>query len=722
MVKWFSRRQLAFSFCALILVLAWSSLNWGATLDDEIKAQLQNTPENRFVCAILVLSPQENLRPIAGADAKITALKQMANRTQRRLIANLSKARQEGSVKSYRPFWIFNGIQVTAMPRVIKHIAARPEVRMILPDFFYPRPQIFYNQMQHTQSQPAKANPAKRIWEEFHITGNGITIGVLGTGAQPSAANLRATYRGGGNSWFDACASKAKPYDDAGLSTAMLSAITGRPLDQQPSSIAPGANWIAAKVMNQKGGYASWIYAGLQWVADADGDPQTPDAPQVINVADFARDVACAKAVDNLCQMGIFCVMTVGLDVDIPPDLWKVPLPANPFAVGALDDRDVETSFGKHRSVASHPQIVPDLSAPSTNLYVTSTDGMVRLARAEIFACAQVMGTVALLRQANPGLNVADLRWVLKRTALDLGEPGIDSVYGAGKLDPYAAVRYTLAELANPSFAERALMNTTLGVIPQRLVVDLMVGQTETQTVMVSNRGQDTLSIKISMENSAPWLDFQPKSLTIEPDAAGLLTISCDARQVGAGDYATEIEVASEHKAITLPIALSVRTTAGDKREFKGVGAANRPNQVADEAGGFFAFGDGGSGNEQGGEEGRSRRFVFEAEEASSLTPYFEVAPDEGASGASYVHAPKGSGGEAGTAEYQFEVKEAGEYEVVGRVRGWSNANSFYITMDNGLWYTWHLENNAGWTWQVATQEGVRLQGNRILIKSILRK
>ena len=552
-----------------VLIFAMSPIahNWAGTLDPEIRSQLEQTSSNDFVRAVVVMSKQANLRQVAGTYAKITTLQRLSNQTQRGLIDMLSKGVQDGTVKSYHRFWIFNGVQTVATSELLNQIATLPEVRIILPDHFYSVPQLSYDKGKSEQT-----NCAKQVWDTFQVTGKGVTIGVLGTGADLSVANLRNTYRGGGNSWFDACETKAQPYDDTGFGTTLLNVLT-----DSTGGIAPEATWMAAKVMDRDGGYASWLYAGLQWVADADGNPRTHDIPRVINVplskADFARDIAAAKAVDNLCQLGIFCVITVGLDVNIPLHLNDIPVPVNPFAVGALDERDEISLFGKQRTMLFHPGIVPELSASAARQPVPSINGGFRVGSGEFLACAQVMGAVALLGQADPHLSVADLRWILKRTASDLGRAGIDSTYGAGKLNLYAAVSHILGtpDIAEPpDWQERT---TPLLISPQEIVIDVTAGKTGTRTVTISNPGQHSESIHIRAETVKSWLDFEPPSLELRPGGMGIVTLTYDARILTPGNYTAELFVASELEETALSVKLTVSAEVQEKRELKGLGA-----------------------------------------------------------------------------------------------------------------------------------------------------
>ena len=55
-------------------------------------------------------------------------------------------------------------------------------------------------------------------------------------------------------------------------------------------------------------------------------------------------------------------------------------------------------------------------------------------------ASPHVAGVAALIWSARPGLTVAELEAVLRASAVDLGDPGRDNVYGSGRIDAEAAL------------------------------------------------------------------------------------------------------------------------------------------------------------------------------------------------------------------------------------------------------------------------------------------
>jgi hypothetical protein len=70
-------------------------------------------------------------------------------------------------------------------------------------------------------------------------------------------------------------------------------------------------------------------------------------------------------------------------------------------------------------------------------------------------ATPHVAGAVALMVSSNPGLEHDDLKFLLEDTAVDLGDPGKDNVYGTGRVDAYEAVLRTVSSDGVMSIKEK---------------------------------------------------------------------------------------------------------------------------------------------------------------------------------------------------------------------------------------------------------------------------
>jgi hypothetical protein len=97
----------------------------------------------------------------------------------------------------------------------------------------------------------------------------------------------------------------------------------------------------------------------------------------------------------------------------------------------------------------------------------------------------------------------------------------------------------------------------------------------------------------------------------------------------------------------------------------------------------------------------------MEAESASDGADFspFEVHSDANASGGEYITTPDegqnnyGGAPSDGRASYTFSTPSSGEYALWARVKGQSNGNSFYLSLDDGPTTTFHTS-TGGWTWE----------------------
>ena len=441
--------------CLLTFVVFISSLftlaaSQAETVTSGLQKKLEGSGPGETVSAIVELVHQADLR-VGDRAAKLRALSKVASSTQADLLAYLESQRQAGKVEKYRSFRIFNGLALTATKEVLLEVAARPEVKVVREDRVRRIPPIRKGAQASPEWNIAKVR-ANEVWADFGITGEGVVVGSMDTGVDYTHPDVASQFLGDvdgdGNfeeSWFDAVADSLPfPYDDNGHGTHTMGTILGGEAGGTAIGVAPGARWIAAKILDDSGtGLDSWVHAAFDWIIDPDGDPGTDDAPDVVNNSwgsDATGDTTFWADIAALVALDIFPCFAIGND---GPDPGTAGTPGNfphAFGVGATDLEDMIAGFSSRGPSSFGGIVKPDVSAPGVAIRSSVPGGGYEIWSGTSMAAPHVTGGVALLRAADSTLTIEDLRNLLEDTAPDLGEPGKDNDYGAGRIDLYQAV------------------------------------------------------------------------------------------------------------------------------------------------------------------------------------------------------------------------------------------------------------------------------------------
>lgn len=116
---------------------------------------------------------------------------------------------------------------------------------------------------------------------------------------------------------------------------------------------------------------------------------------------------------------------------------------ANVVAVSATDQTDVISSFSNRG-----PEV--ELAAPGREIWSTRLNSTYGQGNGTSYASPQIAGTAGLLLSCNPSFTNNQVRTILQTSALDLGDPGRDNLYGFGRLDALSALKAAGCELAKP--------------------------------------------------------------------------------------------------------------------------------------------------------------------------------------------------------------------------------------------------------------------------------
>ena len=416
------------------------------------------------------LTQQADLTPARRIQEKLTrrqvvasSLQAVAERSQRGIRTYLDEQQSSGRVEGYTPFWVFNGLAVTGDLETLLALAARPEVEMIRANHKHQLPNPIPNtQYPIPNTQSVEWNIAQvradQVWSDFGITGRGVVVANMDTGVDCTHPALQSQYRGADGdheyNWFDPTATYPNAPDDGhGHGTHTMGTIVGDDGSDNQIGAAPGAQWIAVKIFDDYGVTDDVkIHQGFQWIlAPTDLDGENPDpsqAPDVVNNSwgdanganpVFWPDVAAWRAA------GIFPVFAAGNDGEMGNGSTDSPGSyPHAVAVGAANSEDAIASFSG-RGPSFWEETKPDVSAPGVDIRSSVPDGGYEGGwSGTSMATPHAVGLTALLLEADPTLTLDDLESFMKYTAADLGEPGPDNVFGAGRIDAYDAVRWAL--------------------------------------------------------------------------------------------------------------------------------------------------------------------------------------------------------------------------------------------------------------------------------------
>ena len=172
--------------------------------------------------------------------------------------------------------------------------------------------------------------------------------------------------------------------------------------------VAPGAQWIAARIFDSTGwAYDSWIHAGFQWILAPGGDAaQAPDVLSNSWGSDDGGSVEFQPDVQLLNAAGIATFFSNG---NAGPNAYSVGSPASfpeSFGVGAVDENE-QIAWFSSRGPSPWNSLKPEVSAPGVNIRSSLPGGGYGKMNGTSMAAPQVAGVAALLRSAAPGLSIA---------------------------------------------------------------------------------------------------------------------------------------------------------------------------------------------------------------------------------------------------------------------------------------------------------------------------
>ena len=417
-------------------------------VDPLVLQRLNQLQAGETVTVILTLKQQADLSKVNGADRAerqqgvIRALQATADGTQVRLKGLLTSYQAQGLVSSFTSFWVFNGFSVTATREVIEVLIQDPDVLTITPDEIQVSPTV------GTPEPNITLVNAPALWSQGY-SGQGVVVASMDSGVDVTHPDLASRWRGGSNSWFDPYNQHSMPVDLSGHGTWTTGIMVGGDAGGTNIGVAPGAQWIAVKIFNDQGGSTSTaIHLGFQWLLDPDRNPNTADAPQVVNNSWTFANPGCnlefEADMQSLRAAGILPVFAAGNGGPSGNTSYSPSNNPSAFAVGAIDNNNqiyTYSSRGPNTCVGSTGPF-PELVAPGVNIRTTGLYGTYYTDSGTSFAAPHVAGGLALLLSAYPNLDAGMQEQALINTAVDLGVSGPDDMFGYGRLNLLSALNW----------------------------------------------------------------------------------------------------------------------------------------------------------------------------------------------------------------------------------------------------------------------------------------
>ncbi len=412
----------------------------------------------------------------------------------------------------YKVLWIVNALLVEGDAALAAALAARADVAMLAADHELQMAPVTTTTT--VNCAPTAANVcwniarigADRVWREFGVTGDGITVASIDSGVQYNHPALVNQYRGnlGGGvfdhnyNWFDPLSGTTAPTASGSHGTHVMGTMVANPSDQPAMGVAPGARWIAARACSTFTCAQSEIIQAAQWMiapTDLTGNHPRPDLrPHVLNNSwafgaggnpVYSGYTAAWQAA------GIFTVFAVGNTSSNLTECRSVASPgdyADVVGVGATDQSDRVAYFSRIGPTTDN-RVKPDLVAPGAGIWSTTPAASYGQLSGTSMAAPHVAGTVALLWSANPQLigNYAATYALLTANAVPktndsaymgtqhsechpIGIP--NNIYGYGRLDAFAAVaaaRVVVPWLTLPDTEMATLASSGMVTLPVTL-------------------------------------------------------------------------------------------------------------------------------------------------------------------------------------------------------------------------------------------------------------
>jgi serine protease len=304
-------------------------------------------------------------------------------------------------------------------------------------------------------------------------TAAGKTVAVVDTGVDGGQADLAGRVLSGAQ-FLSSATSTGNGWTDLNGHGTHVAGIIGAIANNGigVAGLAQGVTILPVRVLDANGsGWTSDIATGVIYAAD--------HGVTAINLSlgGTAADPALAAAIRYAQSKDVVVVAAAGNDRGIGNPVFYPAAYPGVVAVAATDSTNTAASFSE-----TGPYVA--IAAPGVSITSTYLGSQYVSASGTSMASPFVAATVALVRAAAPTLSATAAIADIVGTADDLGAPGRDDMYGAGLVDPVAAMQALLkaAPSTAPTTTAPPVITVTaaLAISPAQIVAGAAVQATVT--------------------------------------------------------------------------------------------------------------------------------------------------------------------------------------------------------------------------------------------------
>ena len=437
----------------------------GGIITDNLKLRMQSGEE--YIKAMVIMKDRAEIGKLGQGKYKEKAnlLRKVAKESQSRIVSFLESHKDR--VKSFRSYWVSNALYVYATPDIIREIASFPEVYMVKevsvwhilggPGKSMLKPQVKDKAVEWNIDKIK----ADSVWAYYGYSGQGVNVGILDSGIDPSHPALSGNFSG---HFHDAVNGNSDPYDDHGHGTHVAGTIAG---GDGPGSfsddigVAYNAILSSCKAFDSGGsGSDTSILDCSEWFVSLKADSGV-DIRVISNSwgGEHGQTWMWDDIWNNWRGMDIIPVFAAG---NSGPGAETVCSPGDypiVIGVGATDINDNIADFssrgpapdtGRYADTTywSRPDwnfIKPDISAPGAGIRSSVPGGGYETWDGTSMATPHVSGVIALMLEKNPSLDYETVYDILTNYAVD--RPGSitypNNDYGWGRINALLAVENT---------------------------------------------------------------------------------------------------------------------------------------------------------------------------------------------------------------------------------------------------------------------------------------